>query len=67
MTAKVVASSYIDPETKEVVCKVYHDGQLIYNRRSEMTERKTAELIRSIMAEPEGDIELVESEGERCK
>lgn len=60
MTAKIVASSYVDPETKEVVCKIYRDGALTYHKSSQMTESKTAALIRAIMAEPQGDIELVE-------
>jgi hypothetical protein len=60
MTTKRTWSATVDPSSKEVTCKVYHDGAKIYESRSMLTEAKTAELIRAIMAEPQGDIELVE-------
>ena len=60
MATKRTWSTTVDRESKEVVCKVYHDGAKIYESRTAMTEAKTAELIRAIMAEPKGDIELVE-------
>lgn len=60
MTTKRTWSTTVDHETKEVVCKVYHDGDKVYESRTKMTEGKTAALIRAIMAEPQADIELVE-------